>query len=1018
MAHPKSDLDTKTIEELCDIARDSSRAGELSDYLGADQYHQLVTALQGQSSRSLSRRVSGTVILLHGVMGSQIGKALRREWDIVWMNPLAIADNNFSLLKIGAGRNKYGARGLLPLFYALLWARLKFWYGYNVVEFAYDWRVGVAESGNNLVEFVNEETQGPVFLVAHSMGGLVARAAAPRLDSRVQRIIQLATPNYGSFSPVVTLRGQNEFVNKILKFDTSSSVTDLISNTVSTFQGLCELMPAPSRYSSVNLFDASLWPAKPTVNPTVLAQAKSGIEQLPGPDKRFVLIAGNNQDTVTDMSIDPTGEFRFTTTTAGDGTVPLQFARFDEAVQVPTYLANVTHNGIIADGMVSAAVDDIIRTGQTDRFPRDSRDRSRSVTGKPLDVSRALNPFQGRDVNSIPLAEVQACRREVLGPLQPANPDSSFDGGIGGIGTTTSACGGDAIYNGFKNVFVGRRRRRLRIVLAQGDITCLPAHCHVLAVFEGVTPSGPARAFDLLLNGAVSDLFQRKMFSGARGRVYFMPTYKTQVPGELLAFAGLGSFSDFQSNVVEGVAQQLIQSLQRVRVNELATVIFGGSFDDVQKYLCSMLKGFIAGLEEIDPGFDFNRIILCEQDPEKFEKLQRELYRLASSPLFDGTDVEFDVIRVADQQRTRGTPPLPTPSESDVFIFSHLSLDATADSQASTYRHEISVLPPDSGTSYSQFVIQFPRAELDKYLQSVQMGAPDNLDDFGTRLAKLVLPPELATRYKDVIEQHGVQLLHNDLSSRIPWESLKFDDICPAATRGLSRKYQRNQTAAMFSRSQQKNQKLRILLVYNPLGDLDGADKEGKRILGLTSNWSGKLEVTPLHADEATRASILDQLSKSDYDVLHYAGHAGFVADSPSQSGLVCAGREILSGRDLEPLAARLPPVVIFNACQSGRVRLVPTVEARNAPASAAEAILNAGVMSFIATFWPVSDKGADIFASTFYDQVLSSLQQGGEVHSIGSAVLAARQALKAAGENDWANYMLYGDPGFVIKKG
>jgi hypothetical protein len=35
----------------------------------------------------------------------------------------------------------------------------------------------------------------------------------------------------------------------------------------------------------------------------------------------------------------------------------------------------------------------------------------------------------------------------------------------------------------------------------------------------------------------------------------------------------------------------------------------------------------------------------------------------------------------------------------------------------------------------------------------------------------------------------------------------------------------------------------------------------------------------------------------------------------------------------------------------------------------------------------------------------------------MGEAVLAARQALQRAGEKDWANYMLYGNPDFVLKQ-
>ena len=1005
-----SNLDSLTVDEVCELARDPARAQDLTEFLGAEQYKLLKEAVT--PSRKMSRGKKGTIVLLPGIMGSQIGKKLRGEWDIIWMNPLAILGGSFSSLKLGSGASKYGARGLLPMFYSLLWARLKYWYGYDIVEFAYDWRVGIQESGDALADFIEEETAGAVYLVAHSMGGLVARAALPRLDRRVQRILQLASPNYGSFSPVVTFRGQNEFINKLLKFDQKNSVTDLISNTVSTFQGLYEMFPVPSRLPKVNLFDSRVWPASPAINPVVLANAKKGVANLPGPDGRFVLIAGNNQETISDMTIDPHGEFQFTTTTSGDGTVPLNLARVDATAQVPTYLANVTHDGIVGDGTVSEAIDEILRTGKTTKLSLDTGSTRSKETTKRFDASRAANPLNGRAFKDLTSAEIRTIQREVLGPLQSAKGASAPGSTAGGN------VGSSLINSGFKNVVVGRRRRRLRVVLGLGDITQMPAHAHVLAVFQGVTPSGPAVAFDKLLGGAITDLFQRQMFSGSRGAVYFMPTYKTAIPGDLLTFAGLGVFSDFNSEVVEGVSQQVVQSLLHVRVNELATVIFGGSFADVKQNLRSMLTGFVAGLKEADHNFEFQRIILCERDEKKFADLQRELYDLASSKLFDDTEIEFDSIEIPGRGTTRSEPHLPTAEESSIFLISHLKdVDPTSDNRDKIYEHEISVLPPDSGTSFSQFKIDFSKSDLEAILREAQSGAPDDMDEFGQRLAKLVLPQTLMTNYKDVFAGHSVQLLHDAISSRIPWEVLKFDQTWPALTRGLSRKYQRTQSATLFSRNQQHNNTLRILLVYNPTGDLKGAEAEGNRILSLTSKWNTQMQVTPLHGSEATPEEILSRLKDNNFDVLHYAGHAGYVAESPSQSGLLCAGSRILSGKDLEPLGAQLPPLIILNACESGRVRKVVNADAVTAPASAAEAILNAGIMCFIATYWPVSDAGADIFADKFYEGILSCLQPNGESTTIGQAVLAARTALSAAGENDWGNYMLYGDPGFCLKK-
>jgi pimeloyl-ACP methyl ester carboxylesterase len=315
------------------------------------------------------------------------------------------------------------------MFYSLLWARLKYWHGFNLVEFAYDWRVSIEDSAAELVSFLEEETSGPVSLVAHSMGGLVARAALPLLgggetNGRLERVVQLATPNYGSFMPVLTLRGQNKWINQVLAIDGHNSLDDLISGVLSTFEGLCELMPAPSRFSAMDLFDRATWPADPAVDGAVLAKAKQVIDSLPQPDDRFVLIAGANQATVTSISRDPdSGEFVPCQTFEGDGTVPLALARFDASLNVPTYLANVTHSGIVADGKVADALNDLLTTDETKRLDVDTPAAARRrESPRPLDVRSARDPFQGRRGDALLPAEKHRALREVLGPLAPEGP--------------------------------------------------------------------------------------------------------------------------------------------------------------------------------------------------------------------------------------------------------------------------------------------------------------------------------------------------------------------------------------------------------------------------------------------------------------------------------------------------------------------------------------------------------------------------------------------------------------------
>jgi CHAT domain-containing protein len=146
------------------------------------------------------------------------------------------------------------------------------------------------------------------------------------------------------------------------------------------------------------------------------------------------------------------------------------------------------------------------------------------------------------------------------------------------------------------------------------------------------------------------------------------------------------------------------------------------------------------------------------------------------------------------------------------------------------------------------------------------------------------------------------------------------------------------------------------------------------------------------------------------FDVLHYAGHAFFDDKSPSLSGIVCAHHQVLTGAELANVS-RLPSLVFFNACESGRVRhsgATPREILRNV--GLAEAFLRGGVPNYVGTYWPVGDAAAEAFASEFYQ----SLLQG---QPIGEALGRARGSLYEARQVDWANYVLYGPCDFALKR-
>src|SRR5690606_26702536 len=104
----------------------------------------------------------------------------------------------------------------------------------------------IDELGTLLTRRIAEDDpngHGRVSIVAHSMGGLVARAALAA-GAPMRRLIMLGTPNFGSFAPIAALRATNDAVRKAGWLDMGNSAEELASEVFNTFPGLTQMLPA------------------------------------------------------------------------------------------------------------------------------------------------------------------------------------------------------------------------------------------------------------------------------------------------------------------------------------------------------------------------------------------------------------------------------------------------------------------------------------------------------------------------------------------------------------------------------------------------------------------------------------------------------------------------------------------------------------------------------------------------------------------------------------------------------
>ena len=976
-------------EDIERLLASGDRKAELVAQFGAAGYREL-SALAKQAA-AVRRRGGPLVYVLPGLMGSRIGTRGRLIDDVLWLDVVEIAAGH--LVRLALPR---GAR--LATLGAMLLNALKLKLSLQVAGFearfhAYDWRLGVEELGSELNARMSSDGAREALLVGHSMGGVVARAAlAADRGGRIARVVQLGSPNFGSFAAVLALRGVYPTVRKLAALDLRHGPEDLARIIFRTLPSLHELLPDPRRAPGLDLFDPAAWPDD-ALRPERrrLADAAAARERWPAADPRCLHIVGVNQETVTRAAL-RRGEFHYTVERAGDGTVPLALAAMPGAAN--WYVAE-KHGGLPNNGRVISAVIDLLRTGTTDRLPSTTR-RAR-VVARRIVTEAALRRVAPHKVRWQDLS-ADALRRLLEPVISP-----EFHGPVPATALRprrpASARGSAA------------RLRTLEVRLARGSIVDANARALVLGVFRNVDPSGAADAVDARLGGAIREIARRRMFSAQVGQVSVLPTARGALIAEFVVFAGLGDFDDFGSDAQSFVAGNVVRTLARSGVEDFATVLFGtGSGVPVAAALEQQLGGFVEGLRSGDPDGVVRRITICEINERKYVSLRRAFETLKDRIGDEYVRIVMDEAEVPAAASARA-PSHAAPAAAGRVDPAYL-LVSLLDHGRQDFECRSSLLTAGAKAAVLSGRVRVGRKSLRAHLARAEAGAlePRDLARFGTELGRLLLAASVVEGL-GTMRRRPLVVVHDREASRVPWETLRVGDSCPALEAGLSRRYaSETLTVARWGEQPDVGAKLRVLMVVDPTLDLPGADDEGAALARALRAHGADVEI--LSGLAATRPAVLRAFGTGRYDVLHFAGHGFFDADDPGRSGVVCAGSEVLRGADLDGLGD-LPALVFFNACEAARVRRRPgrtggRMLALRRSSSVAEAFLSGGVANFLGTHWPVGDSAALAFSTRFYERLLDGAP-------LGESVLEARRRVFQQGSIDWADYVLYGSPDFTI---
>lgn len=959
---------------LVSMLASSKRHEVLVEYFGTELHADLVKL--ARATRRRRGKPGRRVYVLPGIMGSQLGfiRGGKRPNDILWLDPIDIAFGRLIELRLTAD-SRVAALGAMNYTYLKLTLSLRK-AGLDAVLLDYDWRRDIATLGRNLAERIATDGRQDVAIIGHSMGGLVARAALTHPAGRqVSQLVMLGTPNAGSLAAVQALRGTYSVVRKIAMLDLRHNAEFLAREVFSTFAGLHELLPDSRSVSDLDLFDPASWPARGPGPDLALLRASAELAQrMAAADARFNMVVGCNRLTATGVALRD-GEFEYEYSLQGDGTVPIELARLAGARH--SYV-ECDHSDLPLDGRVIDGTIDLLTSGATQRLAASPPIRRGALTRVRDEDLR--QQYQGK-VDWPHMAPEE--RRLFLDTLnEPPR---------------------------------GREHRRpqraagarpLLVRVRVGDVSSARAAAVAVAVLRGVPASGAAADVDVRLGGVINEWLQHRVVSGDAGSITPIPR-SLQRGGRPLRTAfllvGLGRFDRLALDVIELAAENLARFAEAPPFKSVATVAWGARAsgidpaDSFAAQLRGVLRARAAGNTRLA------RLDLHVLNRAEAERVRERLHSMASSQPAGA----LRIAPLAPASAARGTRAHQLPGTAHLIV-------AAESHRGGSETWRASLLTGGSTAaifSQSRAIVARRIDALDREFRAEDLSVA-RVAALGRKLGALVLHPVVA-RELFAVRKQPISVVVDSSGSRIPWEALNLRGWFPALGAGLSRRYATaDLVPARFDPERIRQRELGVLVIANPTGDLPGAEAERARINSLLGRMQS-VRITEVAGRDATLARVTAELESGRHDVIHYAGHAWFEARRPGDSGLVLADGE-LTGLGLAALR-RLPPLMMFNACESARLRRGKkrsreAARARGAARnlSLAESLLEAGLAHYIGTHWPVEDAAAGAFAGTFYRALLRG--------SIGNALVKARRAVHALRSADWADYVHYGDGDFRLK--
>lgn len=976
------------------------------------------------------------LFILPGILGSNLKIGNDRIW-LGWrlvngLNRLAYEPKGTNILPDGP----------IGIYYDDL--ATFFFDDHDVKPFAFDWRRPMAAEAKRLADEVaaaldvRKTSKQPVRIIAHSMGGLVARmmqiVSRSTWDRMMAadgaRLLMLGTPNGGSWAPMQVLSGDDTFGNLLVNVGApfgGNGARTLIANfpgimqlqaglldglgTAKTWEDLAAAdLEAARRHSPWHNLPLQLaqsaWglPAQSVLDEAV--ELRRALDRQRDTDlasfaHKLLLVVGKADSTPAGYKKSDDGVVYLNAPDEGDGRVLL-----DSAVLpgVATWVVDADHGSLPRHKEAFGGYRDLLSKGRTDRLS--TLTAAQTARGQAGATARPAKPLVRSRPSRLSGGETPPQREiDVLAPSTAASAPRTISPAAG-----------------------------LRIVVMNGDLTYVSEPL-LIGHYRALRLTGTEAVMDGAVGGAMNASLQRGLYPTAAGthQVFVNITANADNPWQLprpeaVIVAGLGAEGELRgSDLVNTVRQAVVGWAQRLTERRpvpaeftLATTLLGSGGIGISAGQAAQL--IAQGVREAN-----EQLALDGAAPPRWPRVSQlkiiELFLDRASEAWSAlqalaaTDsAQFTV----EPTIAEGIGALRRPADggyrgADYDFISALVLRTEGDLEEIVYT-------VNSKRARSEVRPQPMQVRLIRNLVTTASNSTNTDAKIGRTLFNLLIPvdlePFMGSSAETVLEL-------DESTAAIPWEALEP----PASTNSQTpwsirtKLLRKLRTTVPIIAVKGATADDSILVIGDPACEramyprLMGARREAKKVaecLEALTNGREVLSVIsgPNAGDaEPDAIDVINAVMKRPWRIIHIAGHGEPPIKTANRSeprGVVLSGGSFLGTQEINALRV-IPELVFVNCCHLAtddpNNLLKPANYDRAQFASGvAQALIKGGVRCVIAAGWAVDDEAASVFAASVYKALL-----GGDRFI--DAVATAREDARKRGGNTWAAYQCYGDP-------